>query len=168
MDLHTNILISGWLNKKKSSDFMSLFGSWNKRYFTFDGKVIKYYQNDNKENHNIFGPSGIILLRDIIKIEKEKQIPGNYFRIITNSRTYDLQALNDIDYNKWVLLLNKHKKERDIRIELLKKQVSIKAENDLKNFMQDLKKEMNKYTHKPVIPKNNITYNETSDDESDN
>ncbi len=49
--------MSGYLNKEKSSDLFSLLGSWNKRFFTFDGKQMCYYQD---EDTMFLGPSATI------------------------------------------------------------------------------------------------------------
>ena len=54
-------VITGYLNKEKSSEFFSLLGSWNKRYFTFDGIVLNYYQD--ADGVNFMGPSGSIHIR---------------------------------------------------------------------------------------------------------
>lgn len=142
MDNLNKIVLSGWLNKKKSNGLMTLFGSWNKRFFTFDGKVIKYYHNDNHENHNLFGPSGIILIRDIKNIEIEKQIPGYYFKINTSSREYCLQAENEYELSKWILNLKKYKNEHEIKKENLYNQINKKRNDDIKNFLLELKKEI--------------------------
>jgi hypothetical protein len=39
------MLIKGWLYKKKSDNSITLFSSWNKRFFIFDGENLKYYEN---------------------------------------------------------------------------------------------------------------------------
>jgi len=163
MDNLNKIVVSGWLNKKKSNGLMTLFGSWNKRFFTFDGKVIKYYHNDNQENHNLFGPSGIILIRDIKNIEIEEQIPGYYFKINTNSREYYLQAENEHEFSKWILNLKKYKKQYEVRKEILNNEINNKRNNDIKNFILELKKEMKPYKN-PIIKQ---TIKEESED-SDN
>lgn len=55
---HRTQVICGWLNKEKSSDLFSMLGSWNKRYFTFDGTQLHYYQDE--DGINFMGPSGSI------------------------------------------------------------------------------------------------------------
>ena len=56
-------LMAGYLNKEKSSDLAALLGAWNKRYFTFDGKVLNYFQD---EDTAFMGPSGSTFLRFLI------------------------------------------------------------------------------------------------------
>ena len=52
--------MEGYLNKEKSSDFAALLGAWNKRYWTFDGKQLCYYQDRETQ---FLGPSEIIYVK---------------------------------------------------------------------------------------------------------
>ena len=102
-NIKSKLVIYGYLNKLKSSDLLSLISSYNKRFFTFDGNVINYYQD---EDTAFMGPSGKILLSDIKGIKLMLEVSGYTFAIFTKKRTYKLQALNENDRNRWFTVLS--------------------------------------------------------------
>jgi hypothetical protein len=106
------MLIKGWLYKKKSDNAITLFSSWNKRLFIFDGENLKYYDN-------------IYIMGDPLQIINIKNIKGIEdcfedllsFKLFTTNRIYILRAENEKDKNIWMIRLDEGIKNYEDKIQ---------------------------------------------------
>ena len=105
--------IAGYLNKKKSSEWASLLGDYNKRFFLFDGKTLKYYETESEAKRDfqlslknkkagIIMPLGGLSLKNIVAIKSIKNEPGLFFDLTTTKSTVRLQAYTEQDRSNWV------------------------------------------------------------------
>lgn len=119
------------MNKEKNNDLFALLGAWNKRWFTFDGTNLVYYQDQDA-----LGPSGSISIKDIKGVKPMLEVPGFIFQVFTTKRPYKFQAFDEVERNRWVIALqnavNAKEKAQDNAMSELK--VAKEAVSQLSHF----------------------------------
>jgi hypothetical protein len=89
--------VTGYLKKEKRE--RSIFGQWNKRYFTFDGSEFTYYRTKWNFMMDAPLPERITYLDQI----RGFIITGDTsFQLLTNKRQYHLRADDRTERNKWI------------------------------------------------------------------
>ncbi|KAM9474998.1 pleckstrin homology domain-containing family A member 2 [Clarias gariepinus] len=96
--LRPNILRSGFCVKQGN-----VRKSWKRRFFILDDQTVSYYKNETDKD-----PLRSIRLRDIQKVHEclvksgELLSRDNLFEIITNARTFYIQADTPEEMNGWI------------------------------------------------------------------
>lgn len=89
------VALSGYLTKQKMPDHAFPL-EWNKRFFTIEGRFLKWYSDEHSNEAR-----GSIDLSTISKLEKH--IAGeNSFRIIATSRDLTLKAKTNAEKQMWL------------------------------------------------------------------
>jgi hypothetical protein len=128
--------IKSWLNKENSS--FSLFGSWNKRYFIFNGKTIFYFHDDIYLSE----PVKTIQVTDLLDVEPITDKPGYMFYMVTKERIYKLDAPNEFERNRWITSLRYAISTRQLNNEYTLRRMSKDSDEieELKKYNKNKKK----------------------------
>jgi len=100
-----DILMAGYLGKKKSGDKVILVSCWNTRFFVLHRTVLKYYENMASKK-----VAGSLDLRGVVDVEvpeisaKKKKDVG-LLNVVIATRTYELKAQNADEASAWAKAL---------------------------------------------------------------
>ena len=147
----SKFFVSGYCFKYKSSEFGSMFGEWNERFFTFNGKYLMYAVNAKGG----FG-STKIPFADIISIESHLQ---NQFLITTSKRVYRLKVDSEITRKNWLTQIGNAIAAREEKL----KKAKARSQEEAMKYVDMLIKE----AHLDEEGKQDESESETQIEESD-
>ena len=84
--------LRGYMNKKGQG----MFDGWSQRWFVLDGDVLTWFKDQSKEGVEAKGSLNMTTIENLECLNAELAI-----RLMTQGRTYELEALSHDDFLKW-------------------------------------------------------------------